>query len=245
MKKELVTIIIPYYKKKLFFKQSYKSAIQQTYPHIEIIVIYDDTYEELDFVKNIIGKNINTKLIINKKNKGVSFSRNIGIQRSYGKYIAFLDSDDTWKKNKLEKQINFMKKNNFHISHTAYNYINEKNKIVGEFVLKKKLNYSALLNSCDIGLSTLVIEKKYLKHYPFVNITSKEDYVLWLKLIKKLEFGYLPIKLGSWRKLKNSLSGNFFKKIFNAFLVYYKYEKFNFIYSIIRVIILSYQSLKK
>lgn len=246
MKKKLVTVIMPYFRKKDFFQKSFNSAINQTYKKKEIIVIFDDRdVSELNFVKKVISKNKITKLIINSKNKGVSYSRNIGIKKAAGEYIAFLDCDDIWKKQKLEKQIKFMLKNKFLISHTAYEYINSKDKVVGEFILNHNLNYKSLLKSCDIGLSTVVVKKNILGTNPFQNISSKEDYVLWLKLIKKYSFGYLPNKLSKWRKLKNSLSGNFVKKISNGFLVYRKFENLGIASSIMKLIMLSYYSLRK
>ena len=106
-----VTVILPYYKKKIFFTKSFISAINQTYKNTEIIIIYDDkNKKDLKFIKETISNYKNTRLIINSKNLGVSKSRNKGISLAKGKYIAFLDSDDVWKKNKLELQINFMKK---------------------------------------------------------------------------------------------------------------------------------------
>ena len=246
MKKNLVSIIMPYYNKSLYFKKAYNSAKKQTYPHKEIIIIFDgSSCYELEFIKKIISKDKITRLIVNHKNMGVSFSRNLGIKKSKGKYIAFLDCDDVWKINKLDKQIQFMNKNNFRISHTSYNYIDSKNAKIGEFRLKNNLNYANLLNSCDIGLSTVIVEKNILGKNPFPSISSKEDYVLWLKIIKKFKFGYISTKLSDWRKLKKSLSGNFMKKIMNGFLVYYKFEGFGFFSSVTKIVKLSYYSLKK
>ena len=237
---------MPYYNKSLYFKKAYNSAKKQTYPHKEIIIIFDgSSCYELEFIKKIISKDKITRLIVNHKNMGVSFSRNLGIKKSKGKYIAFLDCDDVWKINKLDKQIQFMNKNNFRISHTSYNYIDSKNAKIGEFRLKNNLNYTNLLNSCDIGLSTVIVEKNILGKNPFPSISSKEDYVLWLKIIKKFKFGYISTKLSDWRKLKKSLSGNFMKKIMNGFLVYYKFEGFGFFSSVIKIVKLSYYSLKK
>jgi glycosyltransferase involved in cell wall biosynthesis len=100
-----VSIIMPYFNKSSFFEEAYHSVLNQNYSNIEIIIIYDDhNLTELSFVKKIINNRKNTILIINKKNYGVGFSRNIGINRSKGFYIAFLDCDDVWKKNKLRNQ---------------------------------------------------------------------------------------------------------------------------------------------
>ena len=122
MKKKLVSIIIPYFKKKKYFLKTISSIKSQTYKKFEIIVIYDDIDKsDLNFIQKLsVTKKF--KLIINKKNLGAGLSRNIGIKKSKGFYLAFLDSDDLWTRNKLEYQINFMeKKKDFIQSHILLN----------------------------------------------------------------------------------------------------------------------------
>ena len=129
MRNELVSVIIPYFRKRNFLIQTIKSVNKQTYKKKEIIIIYDDhDKSDLNFIKKIINKKKNYKLIINKSNIGAGRSRNRGIKASKGKYVAFLDSDDLWSKNKLKKQINFMSKKKISASFTAYGIVNEKNK---------------------------------------------------------------------------------------------------------------------
>ena len=150
-----VSIILPYFRKKKFLNKSLNSALTQTYPNKEIIIIFDDHDEkELNFVKKIISKYENIKLINNKKNLGVSRSRNIGIASSTGKYIAFLDCDDFWIKNKLQLQIKFMKNKSINFSHTDYQIIDRNDNILGKMKIQKKLFYKDLLKSCDIGVFT-------------------------------------------------------------------------------------------
>ena len=100
-RKILISVIIPYYKKKNFIFKYLKSVLSQSHKKIEVLIIYDD--EELDdflYIKKIIKKDNRVKIIKNKFNKGVSASRNIGIKKSKGKFIAFLDADDKWHTNK-------------------------------------------------------------------------------------------------------------------------------------------------
>ena len=243
----IVSIIIPYFRKKFFFQKTIKSIINQSFKKYEIILIYDDQdLQELDFVKKVLTKVKKKKILINKKNLGAGISRNKGILASKGKFIAFCDADDIWKKNKLSLQLSFMKKNNLNFSHTSYSIINQDSKIVGKFIIKKKIDYQNLLASCDIGLSTVIISKKILKNDYFSNLKTKEDFQLWLKIIKKIYFIYgLKDDLSSWRVMKNSLSSSITQRIADSFKLYYKYEKFNFFISCFYVIRLTFFALLK
>jgi teichuronic acid biosynthesis glycosyltransferase TuaG len=241
-----VSIIIPYYRNINFFSKTLNSIENQTFKDYEIIIIFDDEdKKEIFQLKKLLKFNKKIKLIINKKNIGAGPSRNTGASIAKGKYLAFIDSDDLWKKNKLKQQLNFMKKNKLDISHTAYSIINDKSKIVSYRVARNKLSYSNLLTSCDIGLSTVIIKKKLFLKYKFSSNKTKEDYSLWLKLSRKKNIYGLNKELASWRKLDNSLSSNTLQKIFDAFDIYYRQEKFNFILSITKVIILSFNFLRK
>jgi len=242
---DLVSIIIPYYKKKEYIYSTIKSALNQNYKNLEIIVIYDDNDKsDLDFIKKIVNLDKKIKLIINKKNFGVAYSRNLGIKKSKGKYIAFLDSDDLWKKDKIKSQLRFMKKNNYLITHTNYQIINEEDKLIGLMEIKEKLEYRNLIYSCDIGLSTVMIDKKLKNSLKFPNMKTKEDYVLWLKLSQKNTIYGLQKNLVLWRKNKNDLSYTV-QKIKDAYTVYSKFLKFNLIKSLIFVILLSMNFIKK
>jgi len=242
-----VSIIIPYFRKKFFFQKTIKSIINQSFKKYEIILIYDDQdLQELDFVKKVLTKVKKKKILINKKNLGAGISRNKGILASKGKFIAFCDADDIWKKNKLSLQLSFMKKNDLNFSHTSYSIVNQDSKIVGKFIIKKKIDYQNLLASCDIGLSTVIISKKILKNDYFSNLKTKEDFQLWLKIIKKIYFIYgLKDDLSSWRVMKNSLSSSITQRIADSFKLYYKYEKFNFFISCFYVIRLTFFALLK
>ena len=143
----LVSVILPYYKKKDFILNTLNSIYAQTYKNIEIIIIYDDeNKKELFFLKKHLKKKL-VKLIINKKNLGAALSRNKGIKESNGEFIAFIDGDDVWKKNKLQYQIDMMKKRNLCFTHTSYTIVNKSLKKIKDRVAKQKTDYNDLLKS--------------------------------------------------------------------------------------------------
>ena len=243
----LISIIIPYYKKKKFFKKTIKSVLKQTHKNFEIILIYDDIDKtELPFVKLTLRKIKNVKIIINKKNLGAGYSRNIGIKKSKSRLISFLDSDDTWHKDKLKKQIKFMKMNKVDFSYTDYSIIDKNEKEIKIIIAPKIITYRNLLFSCDIGLSTVMINSRLLKKEKFPNLKTKEDYLLWIKLSKKkIKMLGINETLTSWRETNNSLSSSITQKLKDAFLVYSHHLKFNFLKSLILVFLLSINSLIK
>ena len=243
----LVSVIMPYYKKKNYFLDSINSVLNQTYTNLEILIIYDDQKKnDLEYIKNCIKKDSRAKIILNEINKGVAFSRNKAISIAQGEYIAFLDCDDYWEINKLEVQINYMLVHGYDFSYTTYQVINSNGKIVGKVKAQEKLEYKELLKSCDIGLSSVILKRKLLNDIKFPELKTKEDFVLWLSLAKKSVnlFG-LDKPLMFWRKTPNSLSSSILQKLKDAFTVYYLYEKKNFFYSIYCVIRLSIYALLK
>ena len=243
-----VSIIIAYYKKRLFFEDTINSILNQTYHNSEVIVVYDDVDKsDLTFVKKILSRLPRYKIIINKKNIGAGLSRNKGIHFAKGQYIAFCDADDLWHKEKLHIQIAFMKKKKINFSHTSYKIINYFGKTLGYFKIAKKLNYQDLLKSCDIATSSVMINRNIIKkNLLFSNFTTKEDYSLWLKIVKKENNLYgIDNNLLFWRSVKKSLSDSFLQKLLDAFKVYRFNEKYNTIISIYFVIRLSLFALIK
>ena len=138
-----------------------------------------------------------------------------------------------------------MKKNKIKISHTSYKIIDSNDKIIGLRPAKKIQNYDDLISSCDIGLSSVMLEKEILKRSKFSNQITKEDYSLWLNLSKKYKIYGLTRNLMKWRKSDNSLSSNTIQKIKDAFFIYYNQEKQGILKSLISVIILSVNYLIK
>ena len=245
---DLISVVIPYYKKKKFISKTIESVLNQTYSNIEIIIIYDDTdKKDLDYLIKNFSNNKRIKIFDNHNNIGAGLSRNKGIELSKGKYVGFLDADDFWHKKKVEKQISFMKNFNYKISHTSYEIVDEKNKIKSLRKAKNFYSYKDILKSCDIGLSTVIIEKNIITdELKFVSLKTKEDFVLWLLFLKSgLKIGGLNEVLVSWRRTKNSLSSSLLQKLVDGYSVYRKYMRYNSFISLYLLLCLSINFLKK
>lgn len=244
---DLISVIMPFYKKKPYFSNTLKSILNQTYKNIEIIIVYDDNdLEDLEFIKSLVSNKPNISIILNNNNLGVAKSRNIGLEKSNGKFIAFLDCDDIWEPEKIELQHKFMYENNCRISHTNYKIIDENDNVIGENISKIELSYKDLINSCDIGLSTVMCNREVLNVSKFKDLKTKEDYALWLELSRKGEkILCLNKSLVFWRKTPNSLSSPFLLKIINGFKVYHDFEKKNLLISLFLVINLGLHYIKK
>ena len=247
MNKPKVSVIIPYYKKKKYIIRTLTSVFNQTYKNLEVLIIYDDeNLNDLKYIKKKFKGKKNFKIITNSQNIGVGLSRNKGINKSKGKFIAFCDADDLWKKNKIEYQIKAMKDKKLNFFHSSYDIIDSNGKRLGQFEINKKIYYQDLLKSCDIGLSTVIISKKLLNNNKFCKLKTKEDYNLWLQVIKreKIFFGTKKI-LTLWRQTNNSLSSSLFQKVKDAYKLYNHYQQFNSLISSFYVIRLTFYAFLK
>jgi teichuronic acid biosynthesis glycosyltransferase TuaG len=243
---QLITVIMPYYKKIAYVERAINSVLNQTYKNYELLIVYDDPNpSDFNHLKKIIKENKKIKIIKNSQNLGAGYSRNVGIKNSNGEIISFIDSDDEWHPQKIEKQLNFLNENNYDFIFCSYK------KIINEKIIKVEsknvfLNYKNLLFSCDIGLSTVMIKRNIVDTNLFPNLKTQEDFAAWLKITKKNFFAYnFNENLVTWNSTEKSLSSNFFQKITDAFRVYKNYENFSYIKSLFFLIILSINSLKR
>ncbi|KRJ22110.1 glycosyl transferase [Acinetobacter baumannii] len=206
----LVSIITPSYNSAKYIGKTIDSVISQTYKKWELIIIDDcSTDSSVEIIKDYENKDNRIKLIQLKENSGAAVARNTGIQLARGRFIAFLDSDDSWLPEKLEKQLKFMLINNYYFTYTSYFKINENNEILGTMYIPSKVNYSQLLKTCVIGCLTVIYDAEKIGKQEFPPIRKRQDFALWLKILKKVDYAYgLQENLANYTIRSDSISAN-------------------------------------
>lgn len=219
---------MPSYNTGAFIKQSIDAVLKQTYSNWELIIVDDCSTDNTDdVVKSFEDKRI--IYVKNKNNKGAAVSRNKAIKMAKGRFIAFLDSDDLWTKDKLFKQINFMLENDYAFTHTNYYHINEKSEPIGVFVTAPKVlaKYSFYL-SCWAGCLTVIYDAEKLGKVQIENLKKRNDYAMWLKLNKKAKCYLLDENLAMYRRRCGSISNIKYSKLIKFhYLLFRKGEKLN------------------
>lgn len=243
----LVSIIMPAYNCEDFIAETIESVEKQSYQDWELLIVDDcSTDKTRDIVEVYKKKDERICLYENNTNRGAAYSRNRAVRHAKGEFIAFLDSDDLWEKDKLKIQISFMKKNCCPFSCTYYKKIDEKGNETGEIIKsKKEINYKELLKNCP-GNSTVIYNAKKLGKFYIPNIRKRNDYVMWLKGIKKAgKMQTVRHALGFHRVRTGSLSKNKIDLVKYHWYVYRKIEKLNLFYSIYLIIYWSFKGIKK
>lgn len=219
----LVSIITPSYNTALYIEDTIKSVLNQTFKNWEMIIVDDCSS---DNTLEIINKFNDPRIILIRNNLrcGAAVSRNKALNIAKGKWIAFLDSDDLWMPDKLEKQIDFMIQNEISFSYTDYKVINEEgititNRITGP----KKISRRGMYNYCWPGCLTVMYNQEKVGLIQIENLKKNNDYAIWLKVIKKSDCYLLEEVLGSYRKRKGSISNQSFIKLikYHYYLFYY------------------------
>jgi glycosyltransferase involved in cell wall biosynthesis len=203
---ELVSIIMPNYNCGKFIKATIESVLAQTYTNWEILFVDDcSTDNSLEIVSAF--KDDRIKIFQNEKNSGAAVSRNKALREAKGKWIAFLDSDDLWEKEKLSKQISFMQENGYKFSYAKYREISEQGECLGRTVSgPKKITRRGQFNYCWQGCLTVMYDAEEIGLIQIEDIKKNNDYAIWLKVCKKAKCYLFKEVLGSYRKRAGSIS---------------------------------------
>lgn len=224
----LVSIIMPAYNAQAYVEESIDSVLQQTFQDWELFVI-DDCSSDGTFAKaeRVAQKDSRIRVLRNEINSGVAKTRNRGIDLSKGAYIAFLDSDDVWHPEKLQRQLEKLAETNADIGYCSYAIIGaDGNKTKKDYLVPEQMTYADILKENAIQCSAMLIRAEVVKRFKFTTDFFHEDYVLGLQMLQN---GYKAVGcqelLLKWRYIKNSRSFNKWKSAKNRWRIYRKFLK--------------------
>lgn len=210
---KLVSVIMPAYNAESYIEESIQSVLRQTYKHLELIVIDDCSSDNTRLiVDKYITQDDRVKLISNAANKKVAYSRNAGIQKACGEYIAFLDSDDIWLSEKLSVQISEMERKGYLVSHGSYYRIDKFGKKIGKVCSESVVSYKDMLKGNKIGNLTGIYNASVIGKV-FQNNIGHEDYKMWLEILSSHDSIGIKEPIGSYRVLDGSVSSNKLKAV--------------------------------
>lgn len=214
----LVSIIMPSWNTGKFITETIQSVINQTYTDWELLIVDDCSTDNTEEIV-VSFKDDRIKYFHNKKNSGAALTRNRAMRKARGEWIAFLDSDDLWMPEKLEKQIAFMKKNGYTLSYTEYEKIDEESKPLNIYVSgPEKVNKRKMYNYDYIGQLTMMYSAKKYGLIQIKDIKKNNDYAIRLQLYKKPSTCAYLLKenLAKYRVRKVSISHDKFKRKFKS-----------------------------
>jgi glycosyltransferase involved in cell wall biosynthesis len=236
---ELVSIITPTYNAEKFIRATIESVQNQTYQNWEMILVDDaSTDETVKIIQDFAEKDSRIKLFKLEKNSGNGFARNIALEKAVGKYIAYLDADDLWFPNKLEKQIQFLKENNLHFTFSFYDCIDEEGNSLNRRVeAPVNLTYDELFFCNYVGNLTAIYDADYFGKIVIEATQKRQDWRLWLTILKQIQVTKpVPEPLAFYRIRKDSISSSKFKLIKHNFGVYREFHGFNFVFSVLLMV---------
>lgn len=211
-----ISIITPVFNSSRFIEETAESVLNQTYNNWEWILVDDCSKDNSwEILKLLSKKESRIKIFRNSTNLMSGKTRNIAIEKSSGDYIAFLDSDDLWRKDKLELQLSFMENGKYFFSHTSYGYIDEEGRqIKSTFEVNNVVDYKHLLKRTEISCLTAMYNAKELGKFYMSEHARKQDYALWLAILKSGTKSYgINIELAYYRQVSNSATSKKYKLI--------------------------------
>lgn len=233
MENALVSVIIPTFNSEKYISDTIVSVQNQTYQNWEIILVDDASTDQTQTIITTFLTDKRIQFYPLKKNSGTGVTRNFGVSKAVGKYISFLDADDLWKPEKLEKQINFLKKNNLPFTFSFYDCIDEQGNLLNRRIeAPRNLSYRQLFFCNYVGNLTGIYDVEYFRKISISNIRKRQDWMHWLTILKNIKTAkVVPESLALYRIRDNSLSTFKTALIQYNFAVYRQFHGFNFIVS--------------
>lgn len=227
MSEKLVSIITPTYNCGEFIARTINSVQAQTYQNWEMIIVDDRSKDNTrDIVEAYMEKDPRIQYHLLEVNSGAAVARTKAMHLAKGSYIAFLDSDDIWLPDKLERQIKWMNDNGYSFSCTAYEQIDEDDNLLNRTIKTvQKTDYNRLLLDCPVGNSTVIYDVEKMGKFEVPNIRKRNDDALWLQMLKKEKYIWgMQDVLMQYRIRKNSISSNKLKVIKYHWILYREIE---------------------
>ncbi|MDX7842885.1 glycosyltransferase family 2 protein [Aeromonas caviae] len=228
----LVSIIMPSYNSEETIISSIQSVQQQDYPYWELLVTDDcSTDKTVALVRKASQLDSRISIVVNSINMGAGFSRNKSIERSRGKYIAFLDADDKWLPTKLSKQIRYMEESGASFTYTAYQKFSDSG-LGGVIMPPPNVSYNKLLYGCVIGCLTVIFNAEILGRQTMPLIRKRQDMGLWLKLLTHCNTAHcIPEVLAHYRT-DSGMSQNKMNAAYYQWRLYRDVVRLNIIQSV-------------
>lgn len=233
----LVSVITPMFNSEEFILKTIACVRAQSYAHWEHIIVDDCSSDSsVELVRKLAEQDSRIVLEVLQQNKGASFARNRATEIASGDYIAFLDSDDLWHKDKLSKQIGFMGEHNLAVSYTSYRHMDESGKLLPKCIQAlHSLSYGKQLRNNYVGNLTGVYSPKLIGKIMAPAIRKRQDWALWLEAIKRQGHPALGLQeeLAYYRIRKDSISAKKWKLVRYNFSFYRIYLGFNLFKSVV------------
>lgn len=229
-----VSVITPLFNSAKFINETINSVISQTFTEWEMILVDDCSLDNsVAIAERFAALDSRIRVLRLAKNSGAAVARNTAIEAAQGRYIAFLDSDDLWLPHKLEVQLEFMERNQFAFSYSAYHKIGEDGQDLGMMFVPEKVNYQQLLKCPVIGCLTAIYDSDKLGKVYMPLIRKRQDFGLWLRLLKITESAHgIQQPLAQYRVRSNSISSNKTNAATYTWRLYRDIEKLSLIKSI-------------
>ena len=241
-KKIKIDIILPNFNSSDYIKETIKSIINQTFKNWRLIIVDDCSDKKTKTILRKFSKNKKIRIFWLKKNKGAGYCRNYAIKKSKSLYLAFIDSDDLWAKDKLETQLRFMENNNYLFTYTNYETFGKRTKFVSP---AKEYDFKKFVRDTSICTSTMIIKRNIIKNIEFTNSEICEDYFFKCKVLKVCNAYCLDDFLTKYRIRNNSLQSSSLKNFYWIWKINKEYNKFNFVENFLSLLLISINSLKK
>lgn len=233
MTRPLVSIITASYNSAEFIGQTIDSILAQTFADWELLITDDcSTDDTVEIIRNYAARDRRIKWFRLETNSGAGIARNHSIREAQGRYIAFCDSDDQWKPNKLEEQLSFMRSNGYAFTYTSYDVVDEDGNAVGHVKCRPMFTYRTLLQDNGIGCLTSIYDRDVVGKAYMPAVRKRQDWGLWLDIIKKTGSAYgLQRSLSIYRDRKGSISSNKLAMCKHNYALYRDVENFSAITS--------------